>query len=204
MKEKPILFSGPMIRSLLAGTKTVTRRVVKPETYGGESGLQFEFPGWHGSLGAKRFADEYCNFGKVGDRLWVRETWQQVYPVRNGQWHTASNVKEGFGKILYAADTDRDEPPKWRPSIFMPRWASRITLEIVGVRCERLQEITEAEAQQEGLSPTMLSVDEMLTNHAAYSTVASFRELWDGLNGKKFPWQSNPWVFVISFKRIKT
>lgn len=141
-----------------------------------------------------RFPDvKLCPYGQVGDALWVRETWQQITPSgRHGQWHTVDTPCDGLPhrKLYYAADAERDEPPKWRPSIFMPRWASRITLEITGIRVERLQAITDADIAAEGFG----------TGGTARIT---FAETWEKLNGKKFPWASDPWVWRIEFKRIE-
>jgi len=141
---------------------------------------------------------------EVGDRLWVRETWQYYSKYQDKP-------------IIYRADCGDIEPAlqfreKWRPSIFMPRWASRITLEITGIRVERLQEITVEDAFAEGImrnvdfyilsdnAPTRIELgDERIT----YSPIKAFAHLWDSLNAKRgYPWESNPWVWAISFKKL--
>jgi hypothetical protein len=175
MKQHPILFSTPMVQAILDGRKTMTRRVMKvqPEAFCG---------------GVMRPLLTTCPYGWIGDRLWVRETWQQGQ--RNGSdlvlFYKASHEKEV------------DEDIKWKPSIFMPRWASRITLEITGVRVERLQEIKEKDAKAEG-SPTLKGCQHTLKG---YRYLLSFERLWDSINGKKYPWSSNPWVWVIKFKKL--
>lgn len=157
-KERPILFSGEMVRAILAGAKTETRRIKR----GGRS-----------------------PYGQTGDRLWVRETWANI------------NRKRVKPEIIYRAGDDPSDPSndaprefendggKWRPSIFMPRWASRILLGVVYVKVERLQDITEAGAEEEGVDGRK-----------------EFAALWDKINGKRGPWRSNPLVWVITFRRI--
>ncbi|WP_186083797.1 hypothetical protein [Burkholderia gladioli] len=184
MKKRPILFSAPMVRAILDGRKTQTRRVAK------------EFAG-RDNLDAilRRFPNQQgCPHGEPGDRLWVRETW--------GQYQLAPE------DIVYRADEDFPcgSPKRWRPSIHMPRWASRITLEITGVRVERLQDISEADAIAEGIEHTSdgFSVDEGRHFHAARAR-DSFASLWDGLNeARGHGWEANPWVWVIEFRRITT
>lgn len=193
VKELPILFSGPMVRAILEGRKTQTRRVVKPSRYRheiDEEGIWFE--------------DEYgdwnkgpCPYGQFGDRLWVRE-------------------KVGIGRatgLAYYPDTLNGREPgalfdRWTPSIHMPRWASRITLEITGVCGERLQQISEEDAKAEGATPY---------DPTAYFTIgqcgskaglpdfeyrAGFAELWNSLAKPGATWSDNPWVWVIEFKRV--
>jgi hypothetical protein len=146
---------------------------------------------------------EFCPYGSLGDRLWVRETWQQTRPRKSdGQRFILRTPAKGCGDLHYAADGEPDEPPKWRPSIYQPRWASRITLEVVSVRVERVQEITTADIRAEG-------VDDGYTNprmgkrHDNGMRMA-WEELWDSINAKRgYGWESNPWVWVITFKRLK-
>lgn len=180
MKERPILFQGAMVRALLAGTKTQTRRVVKGEraSRGMESGWLLK-P--YGFLSDRQFAKAASPYGRPGDRLWVRESWGYFDPDGTGEDYDRDHNDEGKAgpcgtycdemlqegnplrdywrrRIAYAA-TWQDKPygsgvpgPKrWRPSIHMPRWASRITLEVTGVRVERLQDISEADAIAEGI-----------------------------------------------------
>ena len=198
MKERPILFSGEMVRAILDGRKTQTRRVIKPQPkkamiYAacdsiwitkGETFLPSQ-PKW------------IAPYGQTGDRLWVRETWG-IDP--NDWFPNPSPSAIGFmlNKIQYRADW-KDEPYHWgwHPSIFMPRWASRITLEITDVRVERLQDISEDDCWHEGIR-----LGGTVTFTAGYKIL--FRDLWDKLNNKRgYSWKSNPWVWVIEFKRLE-
>ena len=220
MKEKPILFSGPMVRALLAGTKKQTRRVVKPE--GAHHVFQFrgttaaagadEPTGEWGWCGSERVINDHirCPYGKPSDRLWVRETWSPDPPC-DGAWaYTAwagcregqiAGVPERFRHpeyCNYAADWPH-EPIIWTPSIHMPRWASRLTLEITDVRVERLQDINEHDAAAEGVAtwaPGALSPDSLQADPSD-----QFRWLWGSINGP-YSWDENPWVWVVEFTRI--
>lgn len=222
MKTKPIIFNGEMVRAILEGRKAQTRRVIKPQPphlsrhavyndsgYGPDNG-------WYwGPYGG--FAK--CPYGKPGDRLWVRETWahcQPILDIKKPDGRLITEMSDGYA--AYRADgyetivdykeqvaltaghevVVRDD--RWRPSIHMPRWASRITLEITGVRVERVREISEADARIEG-PPDVHNKD--WPTVAAYHPVDAFRHLWDSINGKKpgRAWDDNPWVWVIEFKR---
>lgn len=179
MKERPILFSGPMVRAILNGTKTQTRRIVKPQPV--------HIDGLGTVMNPSVITGNSCKHGKPGDTLWVRETWA----------HRALRVSgpEGYGcPVFRADDVDRRLPSgpynrvdRWRPSIHMPRWASRITLQITAVRVERLQDISEEDAIAEGVE---------------FGAKESYRTLWDSINGAG-AWDANPWVWVIEFKRVK-
>lgn len=228
MKERPILFSGEMVRAILDGRKTQTRRVVRlPPGY--EHGEVYGYEGSHNGRhflacdpGPSRAIP--CPYGAPGDRLWVRETWaargnDDGYPV-----DAAGNIaKWGPGvSLVYRADTrlgayGADVLPdggqwfnNWRPSIHMPRWASRLTLEIVSVRLERLQDITEADALAEGIRSTRLEianmdvyhVEDWPTDRCGETARDMFRSMWDSINGKRAPWQSNPWVWVVTFRKL--
>lgn len=165
-----------MARALLAGTKTQTRREV---TGNALNWLRPRFV----SLPLDR-----CPYGQPGDRLWVRETWAAPHSCDHLK---PSEVGPEWRRIHYAAT----ESLGWlikRPSIFMPRWASRITLEITGVRVERLQAISEADAKAEGSS--LVS--------GSYSHRGWFRELWGEINGPG-SWEVNPWVWVVEFRRLE-
>jgi hypothetical protein len=198
-RERPIVFSGPMVQAILDGRKSMTRRAIKPqpETYQGESGLQFEYPGWNGSLSAAGFA-RYCRHGVPGDRLWVRETWAprlDVDPIKDPE-------KARHYALYRANGTSLDEPhwhsypSAWRPSTSMPRWASRITLEITDVRVERLKDISVSDAWAEGFhDPTGKG------GWAPATARTWFFETWNQINGDG-SWESNPWAWVISFKKI--
>ena len=206
MKERPVLFSAPMVRAILAGTKTQTRRVVKPQPT-----MRDGEPAW--PIDAKRPRDrgfEDCPYGQPGDRLWVRETWQ-ADPIIDDTW--ASTQWHGCPKDARIADLpERFHHPRfcnykadwlhgdirWRPSIFMPRWASRITLEVTDVRVERLQSISNADALAEGV---VVHKDHhhKRTSHIC-SPYQAYRDLWESINGHG-SWEANPWVWVVEFQR---
>lgn len=186
-REMPILFSGAMVRAIMENRKTQTRRVVKPQPHDGIV-LVRAAPGW-----AQPYVDDAsaygppvaCPYGQPGDRLWVRETF--------AQWSNRNRVAQ------YRADVpeDRWHLYTWRPSIFMPRWASRITLEITDVRVECVHDISEADAQAEGMTErTRLPGVEPLY-------AMTFAKLWNSINAARgYSWESNPWVWAITFKRI--
>jgi hypothetical protein len=172
-----------MVRAILDGRKTQTRRVVKHKP-------DDDCP-YHENGVAVR-----CPYGKVGDRLWVRETWRTTKEANN---KTPTELNPGH-RIWY--DADKSLQPgfgKRRPSIFMLRWASRIDLEIVGVRVERLQEITHEDAIAEGCPGWLRSI----AGYAYSATpIEHFRAVWETINGAG-SWAANPWVWVVEFKRIK-
>jgi hypothetical protein len=205
VSARPILFSGPMVRAIIDGTKTQTRRIVKmcrqfkeyDATPDGaydvllatdRRSAAFLVAGDHG------FTDWVdCPYGKPGDRLWVRETWA---PSDSG--------------TLYAADfTTADKSHicwKWRPSIFMRPAASRITLDVTDVRVERLQDISDDDARAEGVDdgPGRGACGYPGTGAArmALGYRGVYAELWDVINRKRAPWASNPWVWVVSFAPV--
>lgn len=207
MKERPILFSGPMVKAILAGTKTQTRRVINPQPeYVNQwddriTPLEDIKPDIQAKLIEKLIPT--CSYGQPGDRLWVRETWRvDDYGMR----HKCQD------RVRYRA-TDSEEL-HWNPSIHMPRWASRITLEIVSVRVERVQDISEADAQAEGIfstkfsrlaqGVTVWSWEEYPTPNISDSPRIAFQRLWDLINEKRgYGWSSNPWVWVLDFKRVE-
>ena len=204
MKERPILFSGPMVRAILEGTKTQTRRVVQPQPaqqlyqisdsieFAPRSARDADAPDWARC--------QTCPYGAPGDRLWVRETWQvdEAGPLQSrtltGHVRYASDDRVRFCGIPKGAISPGTmlAPGRWRPSIHMPRWASRIDLEITGVRVERLQDISEADMCAEGL------------DRAPYGDPsAGFQVLWDMINAKRgYSWASNPWVWALEFQRV--
>jgi hypothetical protein len=196
-RERPILLSGPMVQAVLAGTKTQTRRRVKPQPpnlTGGKSGFSAFTPAGSVSLRGRN-GDEIgecfvrAKYGLDGDRLWVKETFAAC---RHGERHPEC--------IEYRADNRSESGLRWTPSIYMPRWASRITLEITEVRVQRLQEISEADAIAEGVLKTGGCAN--LQPHHFRPARDLFRELWDSINGAG-SWSSNPWVWAISFRRLE-
>lgn len=202
MSDRPILFQGAMVRALLAGTKTQTRRVFKAKN-GGVWPNKNDLPGMRQIL-------RNCPYGQPGDRLWVREAWMPDPPI-DDTW--ASTAWNGCGRVIsevperfhhprfcnYAADWLHG-PITWRPSIYMPRWASRITLEVTGVRVERLQEISEADAQAEGCSLECMTPTGDDSGSAIHGP-GGYIALWESINGPG-SWDANPWLWVVEFKRV--
>jgi len=226
-KERPILFSAPMVRAILAGTKTQTRRVVKQHKAFEEWGVKgpddaydattdddgqgfFLVAGDHGYAGPVP-----CPYGQPGDRLVVRETWQYAGFTDDGEpfiaykadgarklcdtspleW--ADRIEDVFANLSEPSNYNIDQRAadrKWRPSIHMPRWASRITLEIVSVRVERLNDISEADAHAEGTPHSMQYASGRLASE-------NFAHLWESINDAG-SWDANPWVWVVEFRRL--
>lgn len=198
LKERPIIFNSEMVRAILDGTKSQTRRVmkiqpsIKPQTFIDIKGRFIA--GWPGESEFDYF-DCHCPYGKPGDRLWVRETWNQPFratETNNGCIYRADYGWKGRPDLTM--EMGDDQP--WSPSIFMPRSASRITLEVTGVRVERVQEISEDDAEVEGISGEWHLIE-------VPSARAGFRALWDLINAKRcYGWDVNPWVWVVEFKPI--
>lgn len=207
MKERPILMNAPMVRATLARTKTQTRRLMKPQptpdpVMGGhhwpsnvvqsmvhvESQLMAGDPSWSG------LAASVSPFGTRGDALWVRESWR---PVGNGPLSECT----GPDDVRFAASAGEAElvTNRWRPSIHMPRWASRINLLVESVRVERLQDISEDDARAEGCDGTG-PVGYIPTMIRMGACRYDFANLWMAINGAE-SWGANPWVWVVSFKR---
>jgi hypothetical protein len=195
-RERPILMSAPMVRALLAGTKTQTRRVLKvpalATTYRRTVGGVAQF--WNGDPVTGPSAEVPCPCGQPGDRLWVREAWS------SGRLTDRFAPREMTPhQVWYEADGPAPEAcsGKLRPGMFMPRWASRISLEVTGVRVERLQDISEADAIAEGAATTYLSPS---------PTPRGYRDgywhLWNSINGPG-AWDSNPFVWCVSFRVIR-
>jgi hypothetical protein len=208
MKERPILFSGEMVKVILEGRKTMTRRVIKPQPslHNGCDGQYFLWMKKYDIRTKARLMCQWCPYGLPGDRLWVRETHCiQLMPFES--------IDYPSGLVVYKADLPQDSSfqyegggSAWKPSIHMPHWASRITLEITDVRIERVQDITPAECKAEGINfpvPPPPTITEALHHLGQYNR--AFENLWDSINAKRgFGWNTNPWVWVIEFKRIKT
>jgi hypothetical protein len=211
MKERPLLFTGEMVRAIMSGRKTQTRRVLKtqpldilpmPMDKNRWVALMRREPG--GGIIFK------CRYGEIGDRLWVRETWR--IEKRNDSYYldfkadpgspNMQLLETGFGEI-YANG-------KWRASIHMPMWASRITLEITNVRVERLQQISKYDAIQEGVRwseafPEGYTVGCELPGYGTRfgSAEGCYRALWNTLAKDHTAWDQNPWVWVIEFKKVE-
>ncbi|WP_409050492.1 hypothetical protein [Variovorax sp. 3319] len=219
--ERPILFSAHMVRALLDGSKTQTRRVVKPQpvehpAFAGGAFIQHKRLG---EIGIGALVPEVMPYGGIGDRLWVRESWQG--PLVDGDtFERSGGSMLAFQKpeyCRYAADggprpeyLDADDRPRqgWKPGIHMFRWASRITLEITGVRVERLQDISEADAKAEGCDcltwdgepgPADLFDWPLKTVNRPWAN--GYALLWESINGDG-TWAANPWVWVIEFRRL--
>lgn len=197
-KERPILFSGPMVRAILDGKKTQTRRVIKPQPLGDYlylSDINPQYACFTGSS-ARR-----CPYGKIGDRLWVRETFCIVNDREFG-----GNLWVDYRatpKYSKEAPAGWENAPndiaalKWKPSIHMPRKLSRINLEITDIRVERVQTITEEDAKSEGAFDMNCGI------HGITSYKAGFENLWNEINKKRgYGWDKNPWVWVVTLKRV--
>jgi hypothetical protein len=210
IKERPILFSAPMVRAILDGRKTVTRRAVK---------IQPRSKGDIGSYGkAQPFIrnpdvtkpNPECPYGRPGDRLWLRET-HFINDYREAKVPESDRAETEIG---YRADPlpcweGEESEISWRPSIFMPRWASRILLEITDVHVERLQDISDSQIESEGLDLNALAdgQDRYDMCHAGSGAEGrptlrtAWRDLWQSINGPG-SWDANPWVWVVEFKRV--
>ena len=174
-KERPILFSGAMVRAILEGRKTQTRRPIKPQP-------DWTTRQWESTTVTKAwesgFVDVKCPYGAPGDQLWVRENF--AYGTQPKQAFYRVDRLPGHANTL-----------KWRPSIFMPRWASRIMLKITDVRVERLQEISHDDVEAEGASN-------------AVNNENFWPKRWDAIYDKRsFGWETNPWVWVVEFQRLE-
>lgn len=206
MADRPILFSAPMVRALLAGTKTQTRRGVKPALSEREWVEQRDSGGfWRCADGeptchtgvweTHEYAQQYpivCPYGQPGDRLWVRETHMDL-----GACYL---YRADAGAELERAIAAPRQP--WRPAIHMPRFASRITLEVSGVRVERLQDISQDDARAEGAPPSHPSIDAVSREFGYPDFPRSwYAQLWEQINGPD-SWAANPWVWVVEFKRV--
>ena len=223
-RDRPIPFSEAEVRAILEGRKTQTRRVAKPPPKAvflpdDQWKIDVDEPGtayMDDESGRLRIT---CPYGQPGDQMWLRETWALVHnweedgiddwegaipkdrPISPSAqvWHKAGHLR--------SSDTVEDRGFRWRPSIHMPRWASRITLEITRVRVERVQDITEADAKAEGVSPVMVDSGGFTQWDAPIDIpdyIEPFADLWDKLNAPRgHGWSVNPWVWVIDFERIK-
>lgn len=195
MADRPIVFSAPMIRALLDGRKTQTRRVLKPQPY------EFDGRWWvvdrhsgdcHLDMWAR--GDVGCRPYFPGDRLWVRETF-----AFDDDGHEEWPLYRADGATLPTLHPNR-KPARWRPSIHMPRWASRLTLIVTGVRVQRVQDISEEDAVAEGAERLAMDDDGKFYQHDAGTHRTGFAGLWEHLNGPRgFGWDANPWVVALTF-----
>lgn len=222
MKARPILFNGDMVRAILDGRKTQTRRVIKPQPHDiADRSSEEVNAAWQ-----EGFIPVKCPFGKVGDLLWVREsfnlvTYDELHPRESPN---PMEQMKGYmnNHLVFAAGGVTYHPihgkARWKPSIHMPRWASRITLEITGVCVERLQDISEDDALAEGLWTGVWGEDgywvsvgepdfenesnvhyDEYGHNGIHPEIRAYRQLWESINGLK-SWDANPWVRVIEFK----
>lgn len=230
MKERPILFSGEMVKAILEGRKTQTRRIMRPQPIPWDKEVEeawwskrYKTKFWWSCNDARSMIqiDELngslagcgCPYGYKGSKLWVRETWQAVHFEKDFETgivddlHHANHIprlsNDGYWAACYEAEKkwplDSEERGfPWRPSIHMPRWASRILLEIVSVRVERLQDISEEDAIAEGV---LNSEKPLIEGGKNLTVMAGFIDLWESLNGPG-SWEKNPWVWRIEFKRV--
>lgn len=244
MKERPILFSAPMVQAILAGNKTQTRRVVKGFDIQGPSSIGhydwFKNGKWEGAhKTSMSFSDssaaDNCPYGQLGDQLWVRETWGYFDPDGTGQdYESPACAKSSeymmhednsclldywLRRIAYKASfklpeygNGPDAPKKWHPSIHMPRWASRIQLEITNIRVERLQDISDEDAESEGIESCGRcggfgfieqggEVFDCPMPECGISAATLFERLWKSINGAE-SWTANPYVWVIEFRKV--
>ncbi|MBL0881237.1 morphogenetic protein [Serratia ureilytica] len=222
MKERPVIFNGEMVRAILDGRKTQTRRVMAAQPESNQFGLlrisdstkrsdigKYHWAESNATGTHQRSALFSCQFGQVGDRLWVRETFMDL---------TGTGIEATTGKFegfAYRADTPagsygdevrKEYGLKWTPSLHMPRKACRILLEITAVRVERLNDISEEDAKAEGVKPAgdMLPdyPDTFLTPKGDFATAkVAFQRLWQSIYGEE-SWRANPWVWVIEFRRV--
>lgn len=209
--QRPIIFSTEMVRAILEGRKTQTRRVIT-KVSSSEKFVDLKtdlgFPAsvgwcWVGFQSQPNLSPAYfkCPLGQPGDQLWVREAWathKALDPCK------PRNLQEGAPIAYRAGGTNLQrfdglcDQGKWRPSIFMPRWVSRINLEITDVRVERIQDISEEDAEREGVFPNAREFDAIFGRYSS-----AFKKLWNSLNEKRgYGWDVNPWVWIITFKKI--
>lgn len=233
-KERPILFSGEMVRAILDGRKTQTRRVCKIQpmlaNFSDGPMAKGRYPKDWDEEDLAYFVETFCPYGSPGTRLWVRETWADYTEFVSLDPDDMVPLPEGYGCIAYKSDmevrqygvtlrepedwkADRDHKIRWRPSIHMPRWASRLTLEVTDVRVERVQDIGIYDIAAEGLDISGLVAGfEVESDYAPGDSPQDFvdaareefQELWDSINAKRgYGWDTNPWVWVVEFKRVE-
>jgi hypothetical protein len=207
-----------MIKELLNRNKTQTRRIIKlqpildirvPEGSKVKEGLWIwpkNINWWVNNSPDESGILDYCPYGQVGARLWARETFATEKCWDNKPmsfFNNASDVPIWY-KVCDPLVSDFVPCGKWRPSIFMPRWASRITLEITDIRVQRLQDILEDDAAAEGIryAENSYELEWMTPSERGRKRIKDYQILWDSINGKKYSWESNPFVWALSFKVI--
>ncbi|WP_313051765.1 morphogenetic protein [Atlantibacter hermannii] len=207
MKERGMIFNGEMVRAILDGRKTQTRRIVKLSHERGMKNPVVRGKNGEASYVGCRLAAMLCPFGQPGDRIWVRETFQgplvsedlfeeyRAYPEKFEKPQYCEYAADGGTKPEYC-DLDDNLRHGWRPSIHMPRWASRILLEITDVRVEQLASISTESARAEGYPA------ERAADGGDIDPWLWFRDLWDGIYPEQ-TFKHNPWVWVVAFKRIE-
>lgn len=235
MKERPIIFNSEMVRAILEGRKTQTRRLLKPQptlegTYWFWKDCMWTAQRPHCPIGNFEVPIDYCPYGKIGDRLWVKEKFalecdreyvgevklpndRPIFTVDEGEYFNSYHKWPHYAATDEApslvceddkcAKCERDgEGPHWQPSIHMPRWASRITLEITDIRVERLQDICEEDALFEGVG---VGIEDPRIKGEYPMPTELFRDLWKTIYTETGPkgWAANPWVWVIEFRRVK-
>ena len=210
MKERPIIFSGESVRAILDGRKTQTRRVVFANART-NNGFDFAVDRIEAALGKEKYFFAYakrdtvgkqvlCPYGAPDNQLWVRESFSAWFQMAH--WRDATQrTKETCDNLFYRATHHfPDDDQKWVAAIYMPRWASHITLEIVNVRVERLWEISREDCIAEGIGSYTFARGAISDNPPDYRW--KFIEIWDIINGKRAPWSSNPFVWVLEFKKL--
>lgn len=219
-KERPVLMNAFSVQTILSGRKTQTRRVIKPQPSTYTAMTRFNnFLKWKDCINAKLpFAlgllKTHCPYGQIGDHLWVRETWavpaalNRYKPSQLLDWQPILYRADNFirGNFETGKDWTGDEFGRWRPSIFMPRWVSRITLEVTDVGVERVQNIREHEVFLEGIEHC-LDCDAYILSHRndePHEQSDDFIDLWNSINAKRgFGWDTNPWVWKVEFRVIQ-
>lgn len=205
IKERPILFSAPMVRAILAGQKTQTRRLVKQKITAGAMARGYvQVVG----AGEENILVSGCPYGAPGERLWVREDFRAKSWSADGGWgeieYQAGGARLINGAPWSFADAYPEKYPvdRWRSARFMPHWAARLWLEVVSVRVERVQQITEEDAIAEGITRRAEGPGFECDGVLAITARDAFEMLWERINGKKASWVSNPWVWVVEFRRV--